>query len=136
LKCEVVPRADCSEISTISPTIVSAIVHRMRWSRRACRGSASGMNHAIVHRKIAIDEKNFIGLIHGLMPRIARVSTAASAAAPASPPIISQPTVVSSGSRHRSSATIVPGVILRLARCFLPARHEGAGTPAAQSARA
>ena len=75
LKCEVVPRADCSEISTISPTIVSAIVHRMRWSRRAWRGSASGMNHAIVHRKIAIDEKNFIGLIHGLMPRIARVST-------------------------------------------------------------
>ena len=37
-------------------------------------GAVSGMNHATVQRKIAIEVMNFIGLIHGLMPRIWRVS--------------------------------------------------------------
>ena len=32
------------------------------------------MNQATVHRKIVIEVRNFIGLIHGLMPRIRRVS--------------------------------------------------------------
>ena len=41
---------------------------------RSRAGRVSGMNQATVHRKIAIEIRNFIGLTHGLRPRINRMS--------------------------------------------------------------
>src|SRR5262245_54255074 len=71
LKCDVVPRADCAMMQMISITIAAATVQR---TMPLARGlfSVSGMNQATVQRKIVIDVRNFMGLIHGLMPRISR----------------------------------------------------------------
>ena len=53
-----------------------------------------------------MDERNFIGLIHGLMPVISPVSTGAATAATDSPPTIIQPPSASTRSRRCSSRSI------------------------------
>src|SRR5687767_11538304 len=73
LKCEVVPRADCMMIMMISITMAVAMVQRTVARARGLF-TVSGINHATVQRKIVIEVRNFIGLIHGLSPRICRVS--------------------------------------------------------------
>ena len=57
-------------MQTISMTIVTTIVQRRRLVARV--RANSGMNQAIEARKMAIEIRNFIGLIHGLMPVISR----------------------------------------------------------------
>ena len=57
---------------TISMIIAGPMVQRTIFRPRG--EVVSGMNHATVQRKIVVEIRNFIGLIHGLSPRIVRVS--------------------------------------------------------------
>src|SRR5688572_31758295 len=72
LKCDVVPRAACTVMQTISTSIAAAMVQRticrlsIRLKPDTTGGFVSGMNHATVQRKMVIEVMNFIGLIHGL----------------------------------------------------------------------
>ena len=110
LKCDVVPRADCMVIKATSITIATEMVQRTS-ARLTRSGSVSGMNHAVVHRKIVIETRNFIGLIHGLIPRMSRWSPIDSRVTTTSASVISAPVQNRSGSRARSSVTVSDTVI-------------------------
>ena len=85
-------------IAAISPVIISAIVQLTNFLF-AWFGCVSGMNHAIVHMKIVTEVRNFIGLIHGLMPMMVRVSPIDSSDTTMNTTIIAAPVQNSSGSR-------------------------------------
>ena len=112
LKCEVVPRAAWPAMQTISMIIVMTIVQRSRLIVRA-RAANSGMNQAIEARKMAIEIRNFIGLIHGLMPVISRVSTSDATAAMTKPAAKATAVVASRRSRAKSEVTF-----MRMRRCY------------------